>query len=229
MPVLVAGAVREAVDAVAMIDAVPAPRDGDRGAAVDLPFEAVDAGAHERDVDRAGGRALLPVAVDTTVVVRDAGANGPMPAPQALGAAEAWAGAMTSARQKRSEEVCESEGSRPGYRQDASDLQRRRVNRSQERSTTAGSKSVPAPRAISSTAASTVQDSLYGRSWTSTSKTSARCTSRAGDRDRVACQAAGIAAAVPALVVVAGDRLGGLDERPSRRLRARARRARRAS
>ena len=44
--------------------------------------------------------------------------------------------------------------------------------------TTSGSNCVPAPRRISSAAASTVQDSLYGRSWTSTSNTSATCTRR---------------------------------------------------
>ena len=96
---------------------------------------------------------------DTTVWSWEAGANGPMSVPHAL-EAEAWAGAMTSAVRRvrrnmrirglttpvigRSLRSCSVYVS----------IERRKAR------TTAGSKSVPAPRSISATAASTVQDSL---------------------------------------------------------------------
>ena len=57
-----------------------------------------------------------------------------------------------------------------------------------------------------------VNDSLYGRSWTSTSNTSATCTSRPASGIVVARQAVGVAGAVPALVVGARDLLGGLEQ-----------------
>ena len=78
--------------------------------------------------------------------------------------------------------------------------------------TTVGSKSDPAPRSISATAASTVQDSLYGTLVDEDVEDVGEVHEPGRQRDRIARQAAWIAAAVPALVVVAGDRLGRLDD-----------------
>ena len=78
--------------------------------------------------------------------------------------------------------------------------------------TASGSKSVPAPRAISSTAASSVQDSLYGTLVQEHVEDVGEMHQPGRDRDRVSGQPGGIPAAVPALVVVAGDRLGGAQQ-----------------
>ena len=84
--------------------------------------------------------------------------------------------------------------------------------------TSAGSKWLPLPCAISSRMRATGHGSLYGRLRAQRVVDVADGADATLERDLLACQAAGIAGAVPALVVGAGDRLGHLDER---RVRAR--------
>ena len=145
--------------------------------------------------------------------------------------AEACAGAASAANASINEDYANPRVHAPVIGRRRSDLQSAAFQSEPIRAktrTTSGSKSVPAPRAISRAAAS--RSGLPVRALVDEHvEDVGEVHEPRRDRDRVARQAVGIAAAVPALVVVAGDRLGRAQQVRARRPRAPARRARRGS